>query len=275
MLARVLAHLRNMPPILAGLKQHLPAGLGGFLRQKAGEIVGDPLGRAASLHQQGGAVAGRRLLDHDAGGVVGGGEQEHIRQGVIRPQRLPVVNRPRKGDRPFQPDPLGVGLYIRRVEPVPHQEGPEGHPLPVQIFQRVQNETHVLVPHHTPHEQENELILPHAVLFPQRVDFPLRRPAVGKIGAIFHHVVAAPVPHVPQGAAAALCHHPDLVHRVDVVEQELHGDFPHTVQRHPLGDVHVEFGVEMCIRDRADIVRRGAHQGLGRHPTDLHRVVRD
>ena len=54
----------------------------------------------------------------------------------------------------FQPDLLGVGLYIRRVEPVSHQKGPEGHPLPVQIFQRVQNETHVLVPHHTPHEQE-------------------------------------------------------------------------------------------------------------------------
>lgn len=103
------------------------------------------------------------------------GNRNISRQGVIRPQRLPVVNRPRKGDRPFQPNSLGVGLYIRRVEPVPHQEGPEGHPLPVQIFQRVQNETHVLVPHHPTHEQENEFILPHAVLLPQRVDFPLRR----------------------------------------------------------------------------------------------------
>lgn len=70
-LSGVLSGFAQGLPVAAGFEQYLGAGICVFFRQIPVFSMDYTLGRAASPYEQGGAVAGGGLLDHDARGVVG------------------------------------------------------------------------------------------------------------------------------------------------------------------------------------------------------------
>ena len=255
-----LGHAFRRPADCLQLGRH---GTGIFLNQKACFTVYYALGGAAPLDEHRRKVAGRRLTDHKAVGIIAGGEQKQVRPAVPRPQRLPLRDGP--GENALIAQRLCVFLHLCRVGAVADKHHAEILPSGRKQPQRVQNDSKALVPHHAAHEQKYRHALRQVIPCGGSGNVRLADTAPWHIHAVFHDMIIALIADGAQILPRAMADDPYLVARGNIGRQKIQRALLQQSAPDELSHIHIEFCVickhQRCVHHLPD----GPGQNGGHH----------